>query len=254
MGPRGGAAVSSRRPRVLAPREGVPGPIVTLDAEETHHLIRVLRAHPGDPLEVFDGAGRGWDAVLEGADRDAARVRVVAERTDAVESPLPVTLIQGSTRPERIEWVLQKGAEVGVASFRIFRAARSEGPSPSPSRLERYRRILLEACKQCGRRAVPELRFDPELPVPLPGVATWVLDPVASLPLGEPLRGAAPAGLAIVTGPEGGFEAEELSKLEAGGAVRVSLGPRILRTETAGVIAATLAIHRWGDLGAAARA
>ncbi|MDX1388811.1 MAG: RsmE family RNA methyltransferase, partial [Acidobacteriota bacterium] len=139
-----------------------------------------------------------------------------------------------------------------VRTVRLFAAKRSENARGASGRLDRWHRIALEACKQSGRRVVPEVRVDHDLPGP-PGVraAGWVLDPHGeAVPVGEALAGPAPpAGVAIVIGPEGGLESSEVARLVERGWRRVHLGPRVLRTETAGVVAAALALHAWGDLG-----
>lgn len=243
--------MTERRPRALHVGAAADG-FVDLDPEESHHLLRVLRLRPGQPLSIFDGRGREWDAILESVERGTARARLGAELRDRVEPELTVTLLQGLCRPERVEWVLQKGTEVGVSVFRLVAAERSEGPEPSPGRLDRWSRIVVEACKQSGRRRVPVL----EAPVPLSfepveTASAFVADPApGATPLGLLVRGAAPREARIAVGPEGGFTPEEIHRLTDAGWRRASLGPRVLRTETAGLVACAIVLHAWGDLGA----
>ena len=239
--------MSDRVRRAFLPAAGAPGGRVDLDPEESHHAVRVLRLKRGDALNVFDGAGREWTATIDETTKDRVTVVLGGEVEGPVEAPLRVVLGQANVRPEKLEWVLQKGTEIGVAAFRIFLSERVEAPPPSPARLTRYRRILLEACKQSGRRVLPSLSIG-ELDAPGPGTFAIVLAQ-ASPPLGELLAGGAPREAVIAVGPEGGLTDAEISALTERGWRAGSLGPRILRTETAGTIAAAILLHAWGDLG-----
>lgn len=221
----------------------------TLDPEESHHLVRVLRVRPGDAIAVFDGRGGEWEARVVDAARDRVTVSVGAPRAGAVEPNVRVLLDQALARPERIEWVLQKGTEVGIAAFRLVPAVRAEAPLPSPSRLERYRRVVLEACKQSGRRVLPAVEVGPFGEPPSDGLAV-LLDPDPSArPLAALLEGATRRHVRLAVGPEGGFDRREAADLEGRGFLRARLGPRVLRTETAGAIAAAIVLFAWGDLG-----
>jgi len=158
-------------------------------------------------------------------------------------------LFQALARPEKIEWVLQKGTEVGVAEFRLVASERVEAPPPSLGRLDRYARIVMEACKQSGRRRLPPLSLG-ALPTPPEGVVAIVLSPDRGVdPLGTVLAGTKPEDVWLAVGPEGGFSPAELDTLIGAGWRPASLGPRVLRTETAGVVAAAIVLHTWGDLG-----
>lgn len=235
---------TGRRLRAYAPGAAETHPLAHLDDEEAHHLSRVLRARPGDRVDVFDGNGREWRGVYEGE----ARVLLHEEIAAVVEPPLAITLLQAGSRPERFEWVLQKGTEVGVASFLWIATARVEVDPPSPSRLLRWRRILIEAAKQSGRRVVPGLDVEESWPRPPgPGIG-FVLHP-GTTGLGALLPDAPQAPVSVAVGPEGGFEEGEIGELSALGWRPAALGPRILRTETAGPLACALILHDLGDLG-----
>jgi 16S rRNA (uracil1498-N3)-methyltransferase len=219
----------------------------SLDAEEAHHLVRVLRARPGDAVLAFDGRGQEWEATVREVHRDSATLAIGRPTGRNSEPPVRVTVVQALVRPEKIDYLLQKGTEVGVASFHLVACERAEAPPPSEARLARYRRVLLEACKQSGRLVLPELSVGPWPP----GDATIVLDTAGDAPpMGRVLAAGRSSRASIAVGPEGGFSAAEVQDLVAAGAVRASLGPRVLRTETAGVVAAALVLHAWGDLGA----
>lgn len=240
----------ARRWRAWHPEGGSPGSDVRLGDEEAHHVLRVLRLRAGEPLAIFDGAGREWEGTIVQAQGGLVVVHLGEERTDTVEAPLPVTLVQGLSRPEHVEWALEKATEVGVHAIVLATCARSDGPPPSPARLQRWRRIVLEAAKQSGRRRLPDL---PD-PRPLRDAISSIQGTRIALQPGgvsfvQVLEGPRPAAVALAVGPEGGFEETEVEGLQAEGFTAVSLGPRVLRTETAGPVAAALVLHRWGDLG-----
>ena len=226
-----------------------PGDRLMLDQEESHHVARVLRLKAGDPVSVFDGRGGEWEATVDDASRGGVSVVVGRARTDEVEPGLRVVLHQAIVRPEKIEWVLQKGTEIGVAAFRLIASERVEAPPPSPSRLHRYRRILMEACKQSGRRLLPELELG-ALEAPPGCVLAIVLAHGTGVPtLGALLANPAASEVWIAVGPEGGFSEAEIAAAVSRGWRAASLGPRVLRTETAGAVAGAIVLHRFADLG-----
>lgn len=237
--------------RVHHPGVRGPGEELELSPEESGHLLRVLRLRRGDSLAVFDGAGREWRATLLDARGTVARIQVEEERTEPVESPLDVVLFQGLCRPERMEWIVQKGTEIGLRAVVPFAAAHSGVPRPGPARMERWRRVAREACKQCGRRRVPDVLDPlPELPPPRSRGLALVLDAgPRSRPLASYLAAPPPPEVHLAVGPEGGFSDAEIEERIAAGWWPAALGPRVLRTETAGIVAAALVMSAWGDLG-----
>jgi len=230
------------------------GARVELGPEESHHVRRVLRLEAGEMIAVFDSAGREWSATLLPAESECAVVELVREARREVEPRLDVTLYQGLGRSQQLEWVIQKATEIGVAAIRPLRTRRSERFPVRPHRVERWRRIAVASCKQCGRRRVPLVDCCDELPAAEPGALALVLDPGrAALPLASHLDGldqaAPPARVMLACGPEAGLDDGEIDVWCDAGWLRAGLGPRILRTETAGVVAATIVLHRWADLG-----
>jgi 16S rRNA (uracil1498-N3)-methyltransferase len=232
---------------------GAPGSesLVVLDRDESKHVLRVLRLGPGDAVSVFDGRGREWEGVLESVHGSEVRVRVGQELAGEIDPALEVVLFQALCRHDRMEWAIQKAAEIGIAEIRPIRSERVEAREPSVSRLERWQRIALEACKQSGRRRVPRVAPPIGLPPPAP-------DPTLALALGTGAhstpfraytRGAPPGAVWVAVGPEGGFSDADLATLRERDWREAGLGPRTLRTETAGLVAATLVLHAWGDLG-----
>ena len=223
-------------------------PEIRLATDEAHHVARVLRLRVGDRIGVFDGVGQEWHAVLTAVGRDAVDARLEAPCVEPVEPNLEVTLFQALCRSDRLEWVLQKGTEIGVRRFVPVIAAGSDRTRVSANRIARWRRIVVEACKQSGRRWIPAI----DDPVPIEGArahgAGWVLDTGSAPPIAAVLA-ERPRAASILVGPEAGLSVEELASLARQGWSRVSLGPRVLRTETAGAVAAALVLHAWADLG-----
>jgi 16S rRNA (uracil1498-N3)-methyltransferase len=228
------------------------GSVIDLAPEEAHHARRVLRLAAGEAVAVFDGLGREWTGRLLRCEADLVRVSLERELLDPGADPtLAVSLFQAHCRPDRMEWVLQKGTEIGLAAVHPWPARRAEARGVSDSRLRRWERIVLEACKQSGRRRAPRIELREDLPEAAPGAVLAVaLDPTPGMPpLRDYLAGEQPGAVWIAAGPEAGFEAAELERWAERGWRRAGLGPRTLRAENAGLVAAALVLHRWGDLG-----
>ncbi len=239
-------------PRFHCPFPLAPGAIVELPAEAAHHALRVLRMKPGDAVRLFDGRGGEWLGRLRPAGRSVA---VALESFDEAERepPLSVTLAQALPAADKMDWIVQKAVEIGVARIRPL-AARRSVVRLSGERMERriahWQAVAVAACEQCGRNRVPEVAPLGDLPhflakPPVAGEVRLMLDPAAEIRLSALPRPAGPVTLLV--GPEGGFEEGECAAARSVGFQGVRLGPRTLRTETAGlaVLAAMMAL--WGD-------
>ena len=207
---------------------------VSLNDAPAHHLARVLRLREGDALTVFNGRGGEWDAQFVGK----RRVRLVAFDAVERESPLRIALVQGVSSGDRMDYTIQKAVELGVAAIQPLitkkGVVRLEGARAS-ARVEHWRKIAIAACEQCGRNRIPEV---------LPLIAFHQYRPQGNAlrlllsAQGRSLREMKMEGAAtIAAGPEAGFAAEEQAALERAGFVKASLGPRVLRTETAALAA-----------------
>ena len=226
----------------------VPGPLaggdVALPAQITRQATAVLRLRTGEPVVVFDGSGGEWTAELRVSGRTAT-ARLLEERFPAREPEVHVTLAQAVLKADRFEWVLQKGTELGVGAFHPLLTRRTV--AGGAGRLDRWRRIVIEAAEQCGRCRVPDVSPPRALGDVLarPGPAVLLWEGERRRPFAAALAAAlalAPAGggVRLLVGPEGGFEPDEVRAALAAGAIPASLGPRILRAETAALAAATL--------------
>ncbi len=243
----------SHRPRCyLAPEAWTAGDL-SLEGEEAHHLARVLRAHPGFSVEVFDGCGRSAAAVV----RSVARQRVILAAEPPVrhpKSPGAVRLVQAFPKGPQLDFILQKAVELGAAGVVLADAEHAVArwrAADAPAHLARARRIVINAAKQCGAVWLPavELAAAPERGWPEDdphGVRVFgSLSPDAP-PLRLVLEAAAgrpAAGFTACVGPEGGFSAEEEDRLRATGGRPVNLGPLILRTDTAAFFFLVAAVY-----------
>jgi 16S rRNA (uracil1498-N3)-methyltransferase len=217
------------------------------------HVARVLRLRPGDPLLLFDGSGTEFRAELASVGGSRARVRVLGQVPGLAESPLRVTLVQAVSRSERMDWTLQKATELGVSRIRPVFSARSvvrlDG-GQAERRLRHWEAVVASACEQCGRSVLPVV----DAPVEL---ARYLSEaPAAAVrlllgPRGTETLASRAAGLEeveLLIGPEGGLDDTETGAALAAGYAAVRLGPRVLRTETAGIAALAVLQALAGDL------
>jgi 16S rRNA (uracil1498-N3)-methyltransferase len=229
-----------------------PGQIVDLGPEESKHALKVLRLHPGEAVSIFDGAGREWSARMLEAVGPGARLRLEREILEPVMEPrLNLELYQATLRPERMDWVVQKATEIGVTTIHPFVPERAERYRIGAERLSRWRRIAIESCKQCGRRRLPKILPIERLPRSdaADRLALFLHLDEAARPLAEQCLDPPPTHVSIAVGPQGGFTGSEADEFEALGWRPTALGPRVLRADTAGVVAAAILLHRWADLG-----
>ena len=219
------------------------GDRLTLRADEAHHARRVLRLEAGAPVLCFDGEGRAWRGRLAGYERDAALVDVV-EALEPEPEPAPrVSLAQGLVKGDRMDLIVQKATELGAARIVPVACDRSDvrlEAERAARRSERWRRIVVEAAKQCERARVPEVAAPAPLETVLatiegPSVAFVERDGEAARGHLEALRGE--PSVAVFVGPEGGWSDRERALFVEHGVARLSLGPLVLRAETAAIAA-----------------
>jgi 16S rRNA (uracil1498-N3)-methyltransferase len=246
----------------------IPGAELTLPDEIAHQARDVLRLGAGDTLRLLDGAGGEYVAELTQVTRRAVSVRVVAREEGLAQPSVRLTLCLGLLKAARFEWALQKGTELGVADFQPLQTERSVAALEEfgAAKRRRYERIIAEALEQCGGAWLPTLATPRTLAealgsAPADAIALIPWEEATAAPLHATLHATLPATLPatnatapqarevwLFIGPEGGFSAGEVALAQQAGALPVTLGPRILRAETAAIVAATLALDALGAL------
>ncbi len=238
--------------------EAIEDTRVTFDAEEARHIGRTLRLGPGDLVAAVDGTGRQYTVRIESVSGQAAAGTVLRVEESSVESPLAITLAQGVPKGDKLEAIIRASVEMGVARIALVIAERTIirlDVAHWRDRTRRWQRVAKEAAKQCGRAVIPTV----EQPRPLPeflgagpreGLRLCLWEGEAR-GLGAVLDGAPrPVSAAtVLVGPEGGLSAAEIDLARTYGFVTARLGPRILRTETAGPAVIAILQARLGDLG-----
>ncbi len=240
--------------RVFVETPIAAGQLLLVEGSAANHITRVLRLRRGDALTVFDGTGGEFGARIEEFRKDAVVVSVEEHRALERESPLSLTLAQGVSRGERMDWIVQKATELGVTRLVPVFTKRSVvrlDAKQAERKLQHWRAIAVAACEQCGRNRVPELAapvdFFDVLSAGGPSTRTrLLLSPSAELRI-EDLQGVG-EGITVLIGPEGGLEDIEQEAAVAAGFKAVRLGPRVLRTETAALAALTIIQQYFGDL------
>ena len=236
--------------RIFTAQPLAPEQSVALDAGAAHYLARVLRVSAGQQIVLFNGDGTDYVAEIGEAGRNRLELMVLSRLPARRESPLHITLVQAISRGERMDISIQKATELGVSAIKPVFSQRSEvrlKPEKLDRRMEHWRKVIVAACEQSGRAVVPDL-------LPPVDVLVWarqsitaerlVLAPDAADPLVRALSGGA---VEVLVGPEGGFDEQEQEQVAALGVKPVSLGPRILRTETAGPAAVAILQSVAGD-------
>ena len=240
-----------RRIRVHTGQALEVGEVVELEAGPARHLVRVLRQRPGNPVVLFNGDGAEYSGRIETAQgSDRCRVNIESRSHPATESPLMITLFQAIARGERMDWCLQKATELGVGRIVPVMTKRTEvrlDARRAERRQAHWQQVVVSACEQSARVRVPAV----EAPAPLheavfESAAGLFLDPAGTTRPGD-LDAGPTAAFDLVIGPEGGLTGAETDWLARQGLAGLLLGPRVLRTETAGPAAIAMLQSRFGD-------
>lgn len=239
-----------RQSRIYTSQALLPANSIELEGPASHYLLRVLRLSEGDPLILFNGDGRDYSAEISGLSNKRVLVRLLDSKNPANEAPLKINLVQAICRGERMDYVLQKATELGVFSIQPLKSQRVEvrlDETRQAKRMAHWQGVVISACEQSGRALVPEVKTPLSLP-------EWMncntesprlmLDPMAENRLSD--LSVARDSISVLVGPEGGFTDEEMAKARVNGVMPVSLGPRVLRTETAGPAAIAVLQARTG--------
>jgi len=246
------AATTHRHTRLYVERE-LDGSVLELDESEAHYLGHVLRLKRGDALVVFNGRGAERDANVSSLQRRGATLELGVVRAALAESPLDLTLIQALPKSDAMDLIVQKITELGVRTlvpvYTEFSVVKLDAER-SERRVDHWLKIARSACEQCGRHTPPHIAAPAPLAAALQalpeGPDRLALEPAEKTSLSE--RPAPQRGLVLAVGPEGGFAADDWRRLDAARFGRVTLGPRVLRAETAALAVCAIAQSRWGDL------
>jgi 16S rRNA (uracil1498-N3)-methyltransferase len=254
-----------RLTRVFVDDALTPGSVVELARDTGSHLAKVLRARSGDELILFNGDGREFGGAIETVRGARVSASVGSARSTDRESPFLLTLVQCVPRGDRMDFIVQKATELGVARIVPVLSQRSVvrlDENQSTSKQVHWRAVAVSACEQCGRNRLPLV----EAPQPLlqylgamssaaPQLLRLVLEPERDARAARTAQSAGtpdlrPTGAVIAIGPEGGFAPEELDAFDLCAFSRIGMGPRVLRTETAAIAAVVMLQARFGDMSA----
>ncbi len=240
-----------RTPRIFHPQPLTPMSEVALEANAARHVSKVLRLGAGASLRLFDGQGGEYPSRIHDVGKREVLVAVGEHQQTEVESPLKVTLAQGISKGERMDFTLQKAVELGIQRIVPLTTEHSVVNLKGERRdrkLEHWLGVIISACEQCGRNTLPEL-------LPMQSLESWIASTQQGLHLLLDHR--ADAGISnlsktdavtLLIGPEGGLSENERNKAYEAGYTGLRLGPRVLRTETAALTALAALQSHWGDL------
>jgi 16S rRNA (uracil1498-N3)-methyltransferase len=223
-----------------------------LDDRASRHLARVLRVKPGERLSVFNGDGNNYQGAIVSASKHQVSVLIDGIEPAETESSLNTCLALAVSKGDRFEWAIKKATELGVTTFVPILSQRVDvrlSPERWQKKQEHWQQIVISACEQSGRAVVPKVKEPTTLSQWLSCVEAdckLVLDPEAA----PSALHDQPASIALLTGPEGGLARSELTLASENGFSAMQLGPRVLRTETAPLVALSVLGARWGDINA----
>jgi 16S rRNA (uracil1498-N3)-methyltransferase len=242
--------------RFFIPPHWIDPPTVTLSGDTARQIKTVLRMQPGDEIIVLDNSGMEWSVRLTQIGKEAVTGQVIGRQPARGEPQLQLTLYQGTLKGQKFEWVLQKGTELGVSRFvpLICRRSIITKAEALAKKYERWQRIIQEAAEQSGRGRLPEL--EPAIPLSEAveharsnrlNLMFW--EEATETTLQDILAETQPQTIGLFIGPEGGFSTEEAELAHRAGVRLVTLGPRILRAETAGIAGCAAIFYALGEWG-----
>lgn len=245
--------------RFYVAKDGINEDIITIRGNDVSHIKNVLRLAPGEEIVVCDGLATDYTAVIEAMGNSAVTARIKTARRNTNESPVSVYLFQGLPKSDKMDLIIQKCTELGISKIFPVITNRTiikiNNRSDEFKKLERWNRISLEASKQSCRGLVPSveevLSFENaiEKAAAISDLAILAYENEEKAKLKEILQNSHARIISIFVGPEGGFEKDEVNAAIKRGILPVKLGPRILRTETAGFAMLTAIMYELGDIG-----
>ena len=243
--------------RFYVPQPRIVDEVLTIEGDEVKHIRKVLRLRPGDEIVIFDSSSREYEGVILEESPLSVLVRIQNVKLCQKESPLEITLAQSLLKGEKMDYLVQKATELGIRNIVPFFSSRSVpvlGISKGLPRHRRWERIAVEASKQCGRGAVPGIfpvkAYSKMLQAATPDSVRLVLWEGGGERLKKVLESSrSKSKIFFIVGPEGGLSSDEVDQAKREGFIPVTLGKRILRSETAGVCLLSILQYELGDIG-----
>lgn len=244
--------------RFFIPSSQIKGKTAVLNGSDFHHVLNVLRKQVGDEIHILNGQGGEYSAIIKEIRPDEVVAEIQIQMEKSTESRVKINLIQGLPKADKFEWIIQKNTELGISSFQPVLTERTAIRLDSGSRLkkkERWETIIKTAAEQSGRQVIPKLEMTLDWTKVLaqlePGLTLipWESEEECSLKDVLDKQKRIPETINLFIGPEGGFSLKEVKDVRGRGGIPVSLGPRILRTETAGLVAGAAILYHFGELG-----
>lgn len=239
-----------RTPRIYTSQSLITGAHLELEQNAANHVVRVLRMKAGQRLQLFNGNGSVFHGEIVAVTKKVTSIALMAEEMPQVESPLRIALGQGISRGERMDYAIQKATELGIAEITPLFTERSEvrlNAERQEKRRQHWQKVAISACEQCGRNTLPVIH-------PPASVNDWLSCQTTDLRFvlhhrtEKKLEGyEKPESVSLLVGPEGGLTMAEIALAENRQCHALSLGPRIMRTETAPIVAAGIMHYVWGD-------
>lgn len=255
--------------RIVIPEENITSDTVSITGDQARHLALVLRVKPSDMIDVLDGSGHKYNCRIVSVHKKEVVAEIMDKTPYSAESPLSITLVQSIAKGEKMDLIVQKSTELGVT--RIVPVISERSQVKQTNKAERWRRIALSAAEQSGRDKVPDIDEPVTLEEYLSGHMTpsaqGYIEDIKGVNLGASasiilserqternLKNTLSVlknrpAITLLVGPEGGFDGKEIAAAVEKGFIEVSLGPRILRTETAPITALSIIQYELGDIG-----
>lgn len=244
-------------PRFFVDQNNIADELIKITGEDVNHIKRVLRLRSGDALTVCDGRCTDYEAIIEHFESDYVIARIISSTPNRNEAPLDITLFQGLPKSDKMDLIIQKGVELGVKKIVPVITERAvvriNNGKDALIKVARWQRIALEAAKQCNRGIIPQIGMPVEYKEALRLSRESALSMIPyEKETGNGIKAQlrTPSGsVAVFIGPEGGFTEDEVKRAIMEQVRPVSLGPRILRTETAAIAVLSILMYELGDLG-----
>ncbi len=244
-------------PKFFVKKDEIKNNTVTITGGDSVHIAKVLRLSAGDALTLCDGCGTDYDAEIISCTKDEVVLNVLDSRLCPAEPNLSFVLFQGLPKQGKMDYIIEKCTELGISRIVPVSCTRSvvnvKDKQSEEKKLARWRKIAAESVKQCGRGIIPEITGIMSLKEAIAYAGSLDLTLAAyenerQMPLSQALKGKTPKTMGIFIGPEGGFADEEIRQFLDAGIETVTLGHRILRTETAGHTVLTAAMYEYGEM------